>query len=207
MGDAFPYGGDAKAVAQIFRARVRLLPYSGRLDDLLRLAPGCHAAPWPKLLRETRVALALRLADAINHVERAEKFGRNRHRAKNAAATFFQTLENNDLAGKVDLLGLLMCDRRRIASRNRTRAFGAELLDDRRRREIGHKHCRHEHRKDDDLCAVNNDVAGCAGDGQEEREDALKGELEKLYQAGEGKADGKTVSFERTETRRSRSSA
>jgi len=70
--------------------------------------------------------------------------------------------------------------------------FGAEQLDDSRGREIGHKRRRYEHRDNDDLCAVDDYIAGRAGDGQEEREDALKGELEKLYQASDGKADGKS---------------
>jgi hypothetical protein len=70
--------------------------------------------------------------------------------------------------------------------------FGAELLDDSRGREIGHKRRRHEHRDNDDLCAVDDYIAGRADDGQEEREDALKGELEKLYEASDGKADGKS---------------
>jgi hypothetical protein len=88
--------------------------------------------------------------------------------------------------------GFLVGDRRWIAVCNRTRAFGAELLDDCRRREIGHEDRRHEHRDDDGLCAVDDDVASRAGDGQQKGEDALERELEKLYQAGDGKAEGKS---------------
>jgi hypothetical protein len=48
---------------------------------------------------------------------------------------------------------------------------------------------RHEDRQNDGLRAVENDVAGRAGDGHEEREDALKGELQELDQFGHGGAD------------------
>ena len=57
---------------------------------------------------------------------------------------------------------------------------------------MGHKHCRDEHRDYDSLCAVDDEVAGRASDRREERENALKGKLQKLDQAGDGKTDGKS---------------
>lgn len=76
--------------------------------------------------------------------------------------------------------------------RNASRAFGAELLDDGWWCEIGHEHCRDEHRDYDGLCTVDHDVARRANDRREERENALKGKLQQLDQAGEGEADGKS---------------
>ena len=102
--DALADGVNAEAVPQTFRTGVRPLPYCGRGDDALHLAPSRHAGPGPELLFEPGVALALRLADPMHHVEHVEQLGRNRDRAKNAAPAFFQALEDDHLAGKVDLL-------------------------------------------------------------------------------------------------------
>jgi hypothetical protein len=66
---------------------------------------------------------------------------------------------------------------------------------------MGHKHCRNEHRDYDGLCAVDDDVAGRASDRGEERENALKGKLQSSTRTV------RAMSFERTETRRSRRSA
>jgi hypothetical protein len=76
--------------------------------------------------------------------------------------------------------------------RNAGSAFGTELLDDGGWCEIGHKHCRDEHRDYDELRAVDDDIAARANDWRQKRENALKGELQELDQAGESKAGSKS---------------
>jgi hypothetical protein len=51
-----------------------------------------------------------------------------------------------------------------------------------------HEQRRHKDRDDDGPRAVNDDVAGDADERGEERENALKGKLQKFDQAGDGEA-------------------
>jgi hypothetical protein len=54
---------------------------------------------------------------------------------------------------------------------------------------MGQQQRRHQHRDDDRFRAVDGNVAGGAGDGKDERKDALKRNLQKLYESHDGDAD------------------
>ena len=77
----------------------------GALHDGMDLPPGGHAAPGPEMHIASFAALALQLADAVDHVERLEEGRGDGHGAVDAGAAFLEALEDKDASGQIDAIG------------------------------------------------------------------------------------------------------